>query len=62
MAVTPETEFQMGMSFPVTGRLLRLGMWPTLGIDIVSDYSGDMFMQMRLALQTERALDSGGLH
>jgi cytosine/adenosine deaminase-related metal-dependent hydrolase len=56
VAVTPETELQMGMGFPVTGRLLRLGMRPTLGIDIVSDYSGDMFMQMRIALQTERAL------
>jgi len=56
VAVTPETELQMGMGFPVTGRLLRLGLRPTLGIDIVSDYSGDMFMQMRMALQTERAL------
>lgn len=56
VSVTPETELQMGMGFPVTGRLLRLGMRPSLGIDIVSDYSGDMFSQMRIALQTERAL------
>jgi 5-methylthioadenosine/S-adenosylhomocysteine deaminase len=56
VSVTPETELQMGMGFPITGRLLALGMRPTLGIDIVSDYSGDMFMQMRFALQVERAL------
>jgi cytosine/adenosine deaminase-related metal-dependent hydrolase len=56
VSVTPETELQMGMGFPVTGRLLRHGMRPSLGIDIVSDYSGDMFSQMRIALQTERAL------
>ena len=56
VSVTPETELQMGMGFPVTGRLLRLGLRPSLGIDIVSDYSGDMFSQMRIALQTERAL------
>jgi 5-methylthioadenosine/S-adenosylhomocysteine deaminase len=56
VSITPETELQMGMGFPVTGRLLRLGMRPSLGIDIVSDYSGDMFSQMRMALQVERAL------
>jgi 5-methylthioadenosine/S-adenosylhomocysteine deaminase len=56
VVVTPETELQMGMGFPVTGRLMKLGIRPSLGIDIVSDYSGDMFGQMRMALQTERAL------
>ena len=56
VSVTPETEMQMGMGFPVTGRLLKLGMGPSLGIDIVSDFSGDMFSQMRIALQMERAL------
>lgn len=56
VCVTPETELQMGMGFPITGRLLREGLRPSIGIDIVSDYSGDMFSQMRFALQTERAL------
>jgi len=56
VSCTPETELQMGMGFPVIGRLLALGMAPSLGIDIVSDYSGDMFSQMRIGLQTERAL------
>jgi 5-methylthioadenosine/S-adenosylhomocysteine deaminase len=52
----PETELQMAMGFPVIGRLMALGMAPSLGIDIVSDYSGDMFSQMRIGLQVERAL------
>jgi 5-methylthioadenosine/S-adenosylhomocysteine deaminase len=53
---TPETELQMGMGFPVIGRLLKLGLRPAIGIDIVSENSGDMFTQLRLALQVERAL------
>jgi cytosine/adenosine deaminase-related metal-dependent hydrolase len=56
VSCTPETELQMGMGFPVIGRLMALGMAPSLGIDIVSDYAGDMFGQMRLGLQVERAL------
>jgi 5-methylthioadenosine/S-adenosylhomocysteine deaminase len=53
---TPETELQMGMGHPVIGRALALGMKPTLGCDIVSLNSGDMFAQMRLGLQFERAM------
>jgi len=53
---TPETELQMGMGHPVVGRALALGMKPTLGCDIVSLNAGDMFTQMRLALQFERAM------
>ncbi|CAH1654384.1 MULTISPECIES: amidohydrolase family protein [unclassified Chelatococcus] len=58
LSVTPETELQMGMGIPVTNRALAVGLRPTLGIDIVSDYSGDMFAQMRIALQTARAIDN----
>ncbi len=58
ISITPETELQMGMGFPVTNRALAAGLKPTLGIDIVSDYSGDMFAQMRIALQTARAIDN----
>jgi len=56
VVVTPETELQMAMKYPVTGRLLKVGIAPSLGIDISSDYAGDMFSQMRLAFQSERAL------
>jgi len=54
VSVTPETEVQMGMGHPVTGRVLGAGACTSLGIDIVSNYSGDMFSQMRLGLQIER--------
>ncbi|MCE0764079.1 amidohydrolase family protein [Pseudonocardia kujensis] len=56
VSCTPETEMQMGMGFPKIGKLRELGMKPTLGVDVVSDCSGDLFAQARLALQTERAL------
>ncbi len=58
VSITPETELQMGMGYPVTNRALSVGLAPTIGIDIVSDYSGDMFAQMRLTLQTARAIDN----
>ncbi|RKH26100.1 hypothetical protein D7Y13_06570 [Corallococcus praedator] len=54
VAVTPETELQMGMGFPVTGRALRAGVRTTLGCDVVSSNGGDLFTAMRLALQVER--------
>src|SRR4051794_34321345 len=55
---TPETELQMGMGHPVIGRALALGMKPTLGCDIVSLNSGDMFAQMRIGLQFQRAIEN----
>jgi 5-methylthioadenosine/S-adenosylhomocysteine deaminase len=55
---TPETELQMGMGHPVIGRALALGMQPTLGCDVVSLNGGDMFAQMRLGLQFERAMEN----
>ncbi|KFE67147.1 amidohydrolase family protein [Hyalangium minutum] len=56
IAVTPETELQMGMGFPVTGRALRSRVRTTLGCDVVSSNGGDLFTAMRLALQVERGL------
>jgi 5-methylthioadenosine/S-adenosylhomocysteine deaminase len=58
ISVTPETELQMGMGFPVTGRALALGLRPGFGCDIVSLGSGDLLTQMRLGLQAQRALDN----
>jgi 5-methylthioadenosine/S-adenosylhomocysteine deaminase len=55
---TPETELQMGMGHPVIGRALAHGMKPTLGCDIVSLNGGDMFAQMRIGLQFERAMQN----
>jgi cytosine/adenosine deaminase-related metal-dependent hydrolase len=56
VSVAPETEMQMGMGFPITAKLLELGVAPSLGVDITSNGSGDMFAQMRLALQVGRML------
>jgi len=58
VSVTPETEMQMGMGFPITGRALACGLRPGFGCDIVSLGSGDMFNQMRMGLQMQRALDN----
>jgi 5-methylthioadenosine/S-adenosylhomocysteine deaminase len=56
VSVQAETEMQMGMGFPITSKLLGLGVAPSLGVDITSNGSGDMFAQMRLALQVGRML------
>ena len=60
ISATPETELQMGMGHPVTARALARGVPTSLGIDIVSNYAGDMFAQMRLQLQAERGRVHGG--
>ena len=55
VSLTPETELQMGMGFPIFARALERGLVPSLGCDIVSNNRGDLFAQMRLGLQAERA-------
>ena len=58
---TPETELQMGMGFPVLSRVMAGGGRPALGIDIVSNNSADMFTQIRLNLQVQRAIENDSL-
>ncbi|WP_454784050.1 amidohydrolase family protein [Legionella sp. WA2024007413] len=58
LSITPEVEMQMGHGFPATGKLLDVGGKPVLGTDIPSNMSGDLFTQLRFALQTQRALDN----
>ena len=58
ISCTPETELQMGMGRPVYGRAERERAATSLGIDIASNFSGDMFAQMRLLLQAERGFDN----
>ena len=48
----------MGMGFPITGKALAHGLRFGFGCDIVSNQSGDLLTQMRLALQVQRALDN----
>tara|TARA_R110000787_G_scaffold58571_4_gene133317 strand:- start:1247 stop:2257 length:1011 start_codon:yes stop_codon:yes gene_type:complete len=57
LSTTPETELQMGMGYPVLERVVESGSTPSLGIDIASNFAGDMFAQMRLMLQTMRFRD-----
>lgn len=58
ISITPEVEMQMGLGFPAVGNAIAAGMAPTLGIDVVTAAGGDMFTQMRMALQTQRAIDN----
>ena len=55
VSITPETELQMGMGYPITERARARDLRAGFGCDIVSNQSGDMFTQMRLGLQAERA-------
>lgn len=54
--VTPAVELQMGFGLPATGRLMRHGLRPGLGIDVVTSTASDLFTQMRAAYQIERML------
>lgn len=58
---TPETELQMGMGYPLSLSGRDVGTRISLGIDIVSNYPGDMFSQMRIAMQAARARDNEAL-
>jgi len=55
---TPEVEIQMGHGVPLIGRVRALGGKPSIGIDLESNISGDMFTVMRMALQPQRLLDN----
>ena len=57
-SLTPETEMTQGHGMAITGRLLKLGAAPSLGVDLESSISGDMFSVARFALGTQRALDN----
>ncbi|HVZ53434.1 MAG TPA: amidohydrolase family protein [Pseudolabrys sp.] len=60
--VTPEVEMQMGHGLPVTGRLLKLGARPSVGIDVESNISGELLWAARFALQVQRGLDNAAAH
>ncbi len=52
---TPETELQMGLGWPPISEACAASVNVGLGIDITANNSADMFSQMRMALQVERA-------
>ncbi len=57
-SITPENEMAQGHGHPITGRLRKLGSGPTLGVDLESVLSGDMFTVARIALAMQRTLDN----
>ncbi|MFG1228919.1 amidohydrolase family protein [Xanthobacter wiegelii] len=57
-SVTPENEMTQGHGFPVTGRLLKHGAAPSVGVDLESVLAGDMMGVARIALGMQRVLDN----
>lgn len=57
-SVTPENEMIQGHGFPITGRLLKRGVRPTIGVDLESVLAGDLLSAARIALSMQRALDN----
>jgi 5-methylthioadenosine/S-adenosylhomocysteine deaminase len=55
ISVTPEIEMMMGHGYPAIGLCLENGVRPCLGVDVVTSTGGDMFAQMKFALQAERS-------
>ena len=49
-SITPENEMAQGHGHPITGRLRALGSAPSIGVDLESAISGDMFTVARMAL------------
>ncbi|MCB0171076.1 MAG: amidohydrolase family protein [Anaerolineae bacterium] len=57
-SVSARVEMQMGHGMPATGRLMRAGVRPSLSVDVATAVGGDLFDEMRTALQMERALQN----
>jgi cytosine/adenosine deaminase-related metal-dependent hydrolase len=53
--ISPDLEAQM-WGAPATGRLLSVGLEPSLSVDCTTSISGDMFGVMRTTLAVERAI------
>ena len=56
--VTPENEMTQGHGVPITGRLIARGTAPSLGVDIESVVSADLFTVARMALAGQRLIDN----
>ena len=57
-SIAPEGEMTQGHGFPIVGRLRALHASPTVGVDLESIMSGDMFSVVRMALGMQRAFDN----
>ena len=54
-SVAAPLELSMGHGYPATGRLLAVGVRPSLSIDVCTMVGGDMFSAMRATLMDDRA-------
>lgn len=59
-SVAADVEMQMGHGWPATGRLLAVGVQPSLSVDVCSSIGGDMFTSMRTVIGVQRATDNAG--
>jgi len=55
ISIAPQVELSMGHGWPPLLRARRLGLRPSLSIDVVTTAPGDMFTQMRAAFAADRA-------
>ncbi|MET9357261.1 amidohydrolase family protein [Streptomyces sp. NPDC006617] len=58
VSIAPDIEMQMGHGWPATGRLMGVGVRPSLSIDTCVSNSGHMFGTMQMCLATQRAIDN----
>jgi cytosine/adenosine deaminase-related metal-dependent hydrolase len=55
VALSPEVDLQMGLGRPPVERVLKAGLDPVVSVDTPTAADGDLFFQLRLALQLGRA-------
>jgi cytosine/adenosine deaminase-related metal-dependent hydrolase len=55
---TPEVEMQMGHGLPITGRVRKHGIEPSVGIDVETNIGTNMLQAARFALQVQRGVDN----
>jgi cytosine/adenosine deaminase-related metal-dependent hydrolase len=57
-SITPENEMTQGHGHPIVGRLRDRGVAASIGVDLESGLSGEMFTAARMALVHQRSLDN----
>lgn len=57
-SITPENEMTQGHGHPIVGRLRDRGVAASIGVDLESGLSGEMFVAARMALVHQRSLDN----
>jgi cytosine/adenosine deaminase-related metal-dependent hydrolase len=57
-SISPDIELAMGHGWPATGRLMKVGIRPSLSIDVCSLNGGHLFGTMRATIGTQRGFDN----